>query len=163
MREQIIEASIKSLQQEGLRFSVDVLAEKLKISKKTIYKYFPTKEALAYAIYENYYAALKDEIQHIILAHDSAMIKELLLCYFNSSKMVRTEIFNKYCLNNTIGYFATENHLHIWNLIQPYVYPHPQDAQEAAIYKLIIDGTFHQAAATNINPINIIEMLRKII
>ena len=35
MKNRIIEESIKSLQQEGLRFSVDTLAEKLKISKKT--------------------------------------------------------------------------------------------------------------------------------
>lgn len=52
MKNKIIEESITSLQQEGLRFSVDTLAERLKVSKKTIYKYFPTKEVLAYAIYE---------------------------------------------------------------------------------------------------------------
>ena len=34
MRERIIAESIKNLQNEGLKFSVDTLAEKLKISKK---------------------------------------------------------------------------------------------------------------------------------
>ena len=56
MRKRIIAESIKNLQNEGLKFSVDTLAEKLKISKKTIYKYFPTKEALALAMYEKYYS-----------------------------------------------------------------------------------------------------------
>ena len=51
MKNRITEESVKSLQQEGLKFSVDTLAEKLKISKKTIYKYFPDKEALAVAVY----------------------------------------------------------------------------------------------------------------
>lgn len=50
MKDRITEESIKSLQQEGLRFSVPTLAERLKISKKTVYKYFPTKEALANAV-----------------------------------------------------------------------------------------------------------------
>lgn len=34
MKNKIIEESITSLQQEGLRFSVDTLAERLKVSKK---------------------------------------------------------------------------------------------------------------------------------
>lgn len=50
MRERIIKAAIESLQAEGLKFSVDTIASKLKISKKTIYKFFPDKETLAYAI-----------------------------------------------------------------------------------------------------------------
>ena len=41
MKNKNIEESIRSLQQEGLRFSVDTLAEKLKISKKTIYMKAP--------------------------------------------------------------------------------------------------------------------------
>lgn len=53
MKDKIIKASIESLRQEGLRFSVDTLAEKLKISKKTIYKFLPDKESLAVALYES--------------------------------------------------------------------------------------------------------------
>ena len=41
MKEKIIKESIVSLRTEGLKFSVDTLAERLKISKKTVYKYFP--------------------------------------------------------------------------------------------------------------------------
>ena len=42
-----------------MRFSVDTLAERLNISKKTIYKFFPNKEALAFALYQKYYADIK--------------------------------------------------------------------------------------------------------
>ena len=52
MREKIIRESLESIRREGLRFSVDTLAEKLRVSKKTIYRYFPDKEALATAWYE---------------------------------------------------------------------------------------------------------------
>ena len=49
MRDRIIRASIENLRREDLKFSVDTLTAQLKISKKTIYKYFPDKEALAVA------------------------------------------------------------------------------------------------------------------
>ena len=46
MKDRIIQASIEGLRNEGLKFSVDLLANKLKISKKTVCKYFPTKRRL---------------------------------------------------------------------------------------------------------------------
>ena len=36
MKDRIIRESIESLRQEGLKFSVDTLADKLRISKKTV-------------------------------------------------------------------------------------------------------------------------------
>lgn len=47
MKEQIIKTAVECMKKEGLKFSLDMLAEKMKISKKTIYKYFPCKEILA--------------------------------------------------------------------------------------------------------------------
>ena len=41
MRDKIVEASIEALRNEGLKFSVDTLADSLRISKKTVYKFFP--------------------------------------------------------------------------------------------------------------------------
>ena len=49
MRDRVIRASIENLRREDLKFSVDTLTAQLKISKKTVYKYFPDKEALAVA------------------------------------------------------------------------------------------------------------------
>lgn len=161
MKNKIVEESIKSLQQEGLRFSVDTLAEKLKISKKTIYKYFPTKEALAYAIYEKYYSDLNNKIEDIIQLHKPTMEENLLLCYFDSAKMIRKEIFNKYCLNNVIGDFALQNHLNIWNIIKPYICNKMTD-DKAEFYKIIIDGTFEKVIEYNRNSVTIIRMLREI-
>ncbi|MGN0475083.1 MAG: TetR/AcrR family transcriptional regulator [Acutalibacteraceae bacterium] len=162
MKNKIIDESIKSLQQEGLRFSVDSLAERLKISKKTIYKYFPTKEALAYAIYEKYYNDLQVEIKDVLQVSDPSMTEELLTCYFNSSKMVRKEIFNKYCLNHSIGNFALQRHLDTWNVIKPYVCNKITD-DEAEIYKLIINGAFDKAIEFNVDSVTVIKMLRRLI
>lgn len=59
MKERIICESIESLRQEGLRFSVDTLAKRLNVSKKTIYKYFPNKYS--------YTTEQKDNLLNIIL------------------------------------------------------------------------------------------------
>lgn len=161
MKDKIIEASIKSLQQEGLRFSVDVLAEKLKISKKTVYKYFPTKEVLAYAMYEKYYLDLNVKITNMMRMNQPTMPEGFLFYYFDSAKMVRKEIFNKYCLNHVIGDFALQHHLDVWNTIKPYLCNEMTD-YESEMFKLIIDGAFDRAIACNVNPSAVIGMLRKI-
>lgn len=57
MKDKIIRLTIEHLKKkEGLRFSVDTLASELKVSKKTIYKFFSTKEALAVAVHEKFYS-----------------------------------------------------------------------------------------------------------
>ncbi|MGN1003704.1 MAG: TetR/AcrR family transcriptional regulator [Oscillospiraceae bacterium] len=160
MKNKIIEESIRSLQQEGLRFSVDTLAEKLKISKKTIYKYFPTKEALASAMYERYYADLRDEIQ-MLVQKDGPVEEELLRCYFDSAKMVRKEIFNKYSLNRTIGDFAMRHHREVWNTIRASLCPEMTET-EAEVYKLILDGAFDRAMNCDVDTALLIGMLRKL-
>ena len=160
MKNKIIEESIRSLQQEGLRFSVDTLAEKLKISKKTVYKYFPTKEALASAMYERYYADLKTEIQHLLQKNDPAE-EELLRCYFDSAKMVRKEIFNKYSLNHVIGDFAMQHHRDVWNTIKRNLCSEMTDT-EAEVYKLILDGAFDRAMDCDVDTALLFGMLRKL-
>lgn len=160
MKSRIIEESIKSLRQEGLRFSVDTLAERLKVSKKTIYRHFPTKEALAQAMYERYYSDLKGRIKEITQQKEPERSDALLLCYFDSSRMAHKEIFNKYCLNNVIGNFALQHHQDIWNAIKPYICGEMGDG-DAQILKLILDGAFEKAISCNIDPEIVIKMLRK--
>lgn len=161
IKNKIIDASIQSLRQEGLRFSVDVLAERLRISKKTIYKYFPTKEALAYAMYERYYEKLREKIRTLVQQGRDTPEEELLLCYLDSAKMVSREIFNKYSLNQVIGDFALNGHAAVWKAIRPYVCKTMTD-EEAKIYQLIFDGALERTIACKADPAAVIEMLRKI-
>lgn len=161
MKNKIIEESIKSLRQEGLRFSVDTLAERLKVSKKTIYRYFPNKEALAQAMYERYYTDLKDRIGQIVQLNEPERSDALLLCYFDSSRMAHREIFNKYCLNGVIGNFAFRHHAEIWNTIQPYICGE-MAAGDAEIFKWIVDGAFEKTIDHHAAPEIVIRMLREI-
>ncbi|MGM9671178.1 MAG: TetR/AcrR family transcriptional regulator [Oscillospiraceae bacterium] len=161
LKDEIVDASIQSLRREGLRFSVDLLAERLKISKKTIYKYFPNKEALAYAIYERYYAGLNDEVQARLRRGGPETAEALLLCYFDSAKMVRREIFNKYALNHVIGEFALQRHAALWETVRPHLCG-GMTGSEAGIYKLIIDGAFDRAIACDADAAAVIGMLRRI-
>ena len=110
MREKIICESINSLRSEGLRFSVDSLAEKLKISKKTIYKYFSNKEELAVAIYQRYYSDIFSGAKLLCTKRSKDSYKELLLLYYDAKVITRKEIFNKYILNDSLySYTSKQN------------------------------------------------------
>ena len=159
MKEKITKASIESLKKEGLRFSVDVLAEKLKISKKTIYKYFPTKEALARAIYERYYDKMEEEINKIS-SNDS--IEKLLWLYCDSQTMIADAIFNKYKLNDVIRTYAVERHYSIWEKISSWSNSDKTESELAAL-KIIIDGSLKELSDSQINPQFVIEKLVKIL
>ena len=161
MKEKIIDESLHSLRQEGLRFSIDILAEKLKVSKKTIYKYFSTKEELAYAMYEKYYRELTKKITDVIYNNIPSKEEELLLCYFDSAGMVCTEIFNKYSLNRSVGSYALQQHRKIWNLIVPYLCEN-MSQDETETYKLIVDGSYDKTISCHGDAIKVIGMLRRI-
>ena len=94
MRDAILQASIESLRQEGLKFSVDTLSEKMKVSKKTIYKYFHDKESLAVALYEKYYSDVIDQVKELLDKDTVDSHRELLKLYFDSKVMTCSKIFN---------------------------------------------------------------------
>ncbi|MGM9642415.1 MAG: TetR/AcrR family transcriptional regulator [Eubacteriales bacterium] len=108
MKDRIIYESIASLRREGLRFSVDTLAERLNVSKKTVYKYFSNKEELAFALYQRYYEEL--EARAVLLAKDGSdsAHSQLLLLYFDAKSMTSGDIFNKYKLNEAVYSYTCE-------------------------------------------------------
>ena len=52
VEEKIINQTIQLFQAKGLKFTLDELASELRISKKTIYQYFPSKEAILNEVVE---------------------------------------------------------------------------------------------------------------
>ena len=78
MKERIINESIESLRREGLKFSIDTLAERLNISKKTVYKYFSNKEELAFALYRKYFADAKEQAKRLAQENSLSARKQLL-------------------------------------------------------------------------------------
>ena len=143
MKDKIIYESIKSLQDEGLKFSVDTLAEKLKISKKTVYKFFPTK------------------VDMILGKHESTLKIDLMWLYYESKKMIRSEIFNKYNLNDIIhAYTSTQNNA-LWETISS-AFINDNDKNTETL-RIIIDGTLEKLCDSEMNPENVIERLVQLI
>ena len=162
LKEKLIEESIRCLREEGLRFSVDSLAKRLKVSKKTIYQYFPSKEALAYALYEKYYADMAQVVQNHLEQKSADLSSHLLRCYFDAACMVRGEIFNKYCLNGAVGEFALRRHTALWERLQPQLCG-SLSADEASAYRLVVDGAFERTIAQRADPEKVIEVLRRLL
>ena len=156
MKDAIIELSVKRLQTEGLRFSLDSLARELKVSKKTIYKYFSTKEELAVAIYRKFYGDAAAKIAALLESKGSLF--EILSVYSQSFLMKKEEIFNKYALNETIRTYTLSCHEKLWEQIEPLF---PEDMRGAA--RAIIDGAYEKACASAVPPEKITDCLIKII
>lgn len=158
MRERIIFASIESLRQEGLRFSVDTLAKRLNISKKTVYKYFPTKEALAFALYQKYYADVKAQAEQLITDGSVAARRELLYLYFDTVLMTSCDIFNKYRLNETLYSYTAEQNNNLLDII----FSSSADSispQDKISLRIIINGSLEKLCNEKIAPDGVIDRL----
>lgn len=143
MKDRIIQASIEGLRNEGLRFSVDVLASKLKISKKTVYQYFPDKEALSLALYETYYSDAARKAGGLIRENTRNSCKELLRLYFDSKQMTRRDIFNKYKLNQTIYAYTKEKSDQLWDIIAA-SFGEELSETDKKVFRIIVDGTLEK-------------------
>lgn len=162
MKDKIICASIESLRQEGLRFSVDTLACKLNVSKKTIYKFFPDKEALALAIYEKYYDEAQKKAQMLIECNESSLHLDLLYLYFDAKTMIRRDIFNKYKLNEKIYSYTTEQNDALWKMICA-SFDSGHSGQDTEALRMIVDGSFEKLCDTRCNPDAVIERLVRLL
>ncbi len=163
MREKIIAESIRSLRKEGLKFSVDMLAKTLKISKKTIYKYFPTKEALAFAMYEQYYLDAIQKAKTLLKDNGTDTRLDLLYLYFDSKQMTRSEIFNKYNLNERIDSYAEEQNDALWTILSSAFCDDSVPDSDRYALRMIIDGTLEKLCRTQSNPNQVIERLVKLL
>lgn len=158
MRDAIIQASIESLRQEGLKFSVDTLSEKMKISKKTVYKYFPDKEALSMAIYEKYYFDATEQAKMLIDKNTEDSHRELLKIYFDSKAMTRSNIFNKYKLNQAVHTYTTRKSDSLWEIISMSFYGGKSDIEKKSL-RIIVDGSFEKLCDLELFPNEVIERL----
>lgn len=143
MKDKIIRASIEGLKNDGLKFSVDALANKLKISKKTVYKYFPDKETLSIALYETYYSDAAKQARELIRKNTADSYKELLYIYFDSKKMTRNDIFNKYKLNQTIDAYTKEKSDSLWEMTAASFSGKLSETDKRA-FRIIVDGSFEK-------------------
>lgn len=119
VRQNIIAHSITLLENEGLKFSVDTLATELKISKKTIYKHFTTKEELAFSIFESIYDGILSNIQTLTAERDidKDTIFSLLLNMREALFFSDESIFNRYSLTSALQDFAMDKTREVWYII----------------------------------------------
>lgn len=159
MRDAIIECSVQGLLRDGLRFSVDEVAKTLKISKKTVYKYFPAKEDLAAEIYDKFYGDALNKIEEIKATHSGKEAAELIIgVYFKSHVMVRKEIFNKYSLNAGIRNPAIVNHGKIRARVEELL-----TASDREALMVIIDGSLQKLCEKREEEKKVIERLVELI
>lgn len=157
MKNEIIRESIISLRQEGLRFSIDSLADRLRISKKTVYKYFPDKETLALALYEKYFDDTAEQAEKLLEACGRSSRVALLRLYYDAKVMTRGEIFNKYKLNETIYAYVSERSNTLWETVSSAF--SAASAEERKTLRIILDGTLEKLCTVQENSEAVIERL----
>lgn len=162
MKDKIIQASIEGIRNEGLKFSVDLLANKLKISKKTVYKYFPDKETLARALYETYYSDITKQVRELISKNTEESYKKLLYLYFDSKKMTHNDIFNKYKLNQTICAYTREKADSLWEIIAASFFGELSETDKK-VFRIIVDGSFEKLCSDCTVLENVVERLVKLL
>ncbi|MGN0452215.1 MAG: TetR/AcrR family transcriptional regulator [Ruminococcus sp.] len=158
MKDQIVCESIESLRQEGLRFSVDTLAKRLNISKKTIYKYFPTKEALAIALYQRYFADIKEQAVRLTKENSAFAHTKLLFLYFDAKSMTSCSIFNKYKLNETLCSYTAEQNDNLLGIIFASLGESVSEQDKISL-RIIINGSFEKLCNERLNPDGVIDWL----
>lgn len=75
VKERIIEATLAVVTEKGLQFTMDDIAKKIKVSKKTIYNLFEDKESLCIETVNYCFAAIK-ESEAEILNNDNLSLAE---------------------------------------------------------------------------------------
>lgn len=154
MKDAIVRRSIEELQRRGLRFSIDEVAKSLKISKKTVYKYFASKEDLAVEIYRTYYqdALRRISVAENVRTRDRAM--QIITEYYRSHCMVRDEIFNKYALNENIRRLALTDHARIGAYVKSLL-----PASDADALMIVVDGTLRELCGNRREEKKVLERL----
>lgn len=66
LRETILEGTIRAFNEKGLKFTMDDVAKKLGMSKKTIYTVFRDKESMFFAMVEYMFGSIKESEQRIM-------------------------------------------------------------------------------------------------
>ncbi len=66
LREKVLNAAIDEFQEKGLKLTMDDVAKRIGISKKTLYQVFENKEELFFAVTDYYFADMKAHEKRIM-------------------------------------------------------------------------------------------------
>lgn len=120
MRTKIIKTTKRLLKVDGLKFTVDDLASELNISKKTIYKYFANKEALAKEVYGDIYTNLKKDLKRNNKEATliSVKVNNILTTYYWALYYSQEEIFKRHSIMLEIQEYLTKEVTEIWEELE---------------------------------------------
>ncbi|MGH2575586.1 MAG: TetR/AcrR family transcriptional regulator [Ignavibacteria bacterium] len=89
-RDKILKFSLDKFTSEGFyKTSMDEIARELQVSKKTIYKYFPSKQKLLHAISEDLIYCVRCDIEDIIDTDESVIVKFVKIFNVYSSRLMK--------------------------------------------------------------------------
>ena len=92
-KEQILEQGFETITQRGLRFfTVESLAAHLGMSKKTIYKFFPSKEILIEKIVDFFTGMIERKLKQIVESDINPVEKYVKIMDFIMDKISRTSM-----------------------------------------------------------------------
>lgn len=105
MKSRITQSAIKQVKQYGFRrFTIEDITKDLGISKKTVYKYFDSKEEIIGNIFDYFLKLYEDNISKL-LKNDAKWQEKLLQIANYSSK---NDFFDKKLLLETIKYYPEQ-------------------------------------------------------
>ena len=77
LKETILEGTIQVFNEKGLKFTMDDIAELLKISKKTIYKVFKDKEDLFFAMVDYMFDSIKASEREVLEDENLSTVEKI--------------------------------------------------------------------------------------
>lgn len=148
MKDKIIQTSVNLLDNLGVKFTIDDLKNELKISKKTIYKYFENKEELAQTVFNSIINNSINKQKEIVNGANDETNK-LILClleYMEIFRLQSEKIFNLYSLNSKLqeGVIVKveENWKTILNLYHGYSKQKKLVKVDDKFLRIIVEGIF---------------------
>lgn len=145
MKEQIIRETLKLLDTNGLKFTIDDISTSLKISKKTIYKYFVNKETLVKAVYKFIYINIFNELIKITNdKYNEDQLFNLLNNYSFALFYKADQVFNLNSLTIELESFVNKELNEIWILIHGYI-----EFTKKDIIRTIIDDSIKESFKNN--------------
>ena len=86
MRERFLSETLQLMNEQGLSFTLAQLASQLAVSKRKIYEWFDSKDALVGAVLDEILRDLKQQVSAIVAEHDLDAIEKLKALMMASPK-----------------------------------------------------------------------------
>ena len=92
LKETILEGTLKAFNEKGLKFTMDDIAEKLGMSKKTIYTVFEDKESLFLAMVDYLFDSIKESERQVVEDKSLTTLEKVrtILCVLPGSRVFDT-------------------------------------------------------------------------